>query len=68
MFITAILKLPEIPPDPEDERVYDLSPLRERGFKFVYDLKSGIQSVALKSLRLSTMRKTIESSTGISVG
>ncbi|MFL5268247.1 MAG: hypothetical protein ACJ8AH_16915, partial [Stellaceae bacterium] len=30
MFATAILKLPELPPDPKDERVYDLNPLRHR--------------------------------------
>lgn len=53
MFATAILGLPEMPPDPEDERVYDLHPLRERGFQFVYDPASGIESVAVKKLRLS---------------
>ena len=53
MFATAILKLSELPPDPTDERVYDLNPLRERGFQFVYDAASGIQSVAVKKLRLS---------------
>jgi hypothetical protein len=54
MFATAILGLPELPPDPEDERVYDLNPLRERGFQFVYDAASGIESVAVKKLRLSS--------------
>ena len=39
MFATAILKLPELPPDPTDERVYDLNPLRERSFQF--RLRSG---------------------------
>jgi hypothetical protein len=68
MFITAILKLPEIPPDAADERVYDLNPLRERGFKFVYDPASGIQSVVLKSIRLSSKvvrgdRVTLEADT-----
>ena len=53
MFATAILKLTELPPDPTDERVYDLNPLRERGFQFVYDPASGIESVAVKKLRLS---------------
>jgi hypothetical protein len=53
MFATAILGLPDLPPDPEDERVYDLNWLRERGFQFVYDPASGIQSVAVKKLRLS---------------
>lgn len=54
MFATAILNLPELPPDPTDERVYDLRPLLERGFQFVYDPGSGIQSVAVKKLRLSS--------------
>lgn len=54
MFATEILKLPELPPDPEDERVYDLNPLRERNFQFVHDPASGIQSVAVKMLRLSS--------------
>ena len=35
MFATAILKLAELPPDPEDERVYDLNPLCQKGFEFV---------------------------------
>ena len=48
MFATEILKLAELPPDPSDERVYDLNPLRERGFQFIYGPESGIQSVAVK--------------------
>ena len=43
MFATAILKLPELPPDPKDGRIYDLNPLRQKGFEFVYALGSGIQ-------------------------
>jgi hypothetical protein len=54
MFATAILKLSELPPDPSDDRVYDLNPLRERSFQFVYGPASGIQSVAVKKLRLSS--------------
>jgi hypothetical protein len=54
MFATAILKLPELPSDPKDERVYDLNPLRQKGFDFVYDAGSGIQDVAVKKLRLSS--------------
>ena len=54
MFATAILKLSELPPDPEDERVYDLNPLQERGFQFVYEAASGIQGVAVKKLRFSS--------------
>jgi len=54
MFATAILKLSDLPPDSTDERVYDLNPLRERGFQFSHDPASGIQSVAVKRLRLSS--------------
>lgn len=54
MFATEILKLAELPPDPTDERVYDLNPLRARGFQFIYGPESGIQSVVVKKLRLSS--------------
>ena len=54
MFATAILKLPNLPPDPDDKSVYDLNPLRERGFQFIYEPASGIQSAAVKSIRLSS--------------
>ena len=54
MFATTILKLPELPPDPKDERVYDLNLLRQPGFEFVYDGGSGIQDVVVKKLRLSS--------------
>ena len=57
MFATAILKLPELPPDPKDGRIYDLNPLRERSFQFVFDPGSGIQSVDVKKLRLSSKLK-----------
>ena len=52
MFATAILKLSDLPPDPMNDRVYDLNPLRERDFQFDYDPASGIQGVAVKKLRL----------------
>jgi hypothetical protein len=57
MFATAILKLPGLPPDPKDGRVYDLNPLRQKSFDFVYDVGSGIQSVVVKKLRLSSKVK-----------
>ena len=57
MFATAILKLAELPPDPKDERVYDLNPLRQQGFEFVYNPGSGIQNVVVKKLRLSSKVK-----------
>jgi hypothetical protein len=55
MFATEILKLSELPPDPTGEQVYDLNPLRERSFQFVYDSASGIQSVVVKKLRFSSI-------------
>jgi hypothetical protein len=57
IFATAILKLPELPPDPKDGRVYDLNPLRQKSFSFVYDVGSGIQGVIVKKLRLSSKVK-----------
>ena len=55
IFANAILKLAELPPDPKDERVYDLSSFLDRGFTFNWNLGSGIQSVALKKLRLDSL-------------
>jgi hypothetical protein len=57
MFATAILKLSDLPVDPKDGRVYDLNPLRNRNFDFVYDSGSGIEEVAIKKLRLSSKVK-----------
>ena len=57
MFATAILKLPELPSDPKDGRVYDLNPLRQKSFHFVFDVGSGIQDATVKKLRLSSKVK-----------
>jgi hypothetical protein len=57
MFATAILKLDELPPDPKDERVYDLDPILRKGFKFTYSVKSGIENVAVRKIRLSSKVK-----------
>jgi hypothetical protein len=54
MFATAILKLPELPSNAKDGRVYDLNPLRQKSFHFVFDVGSGIQDVVVKKLRLSS--------------
>lgn len=54
MFTQAILKLDELPPDPKDERVYDLNPLRQKHFNFTYAVGSGIENVVVKKLRLSS--------------
>jgi hypothetical protein len=54
IFASAILKLDELPPDPKDQRVYDLNPLRRRNFSFVFGVGSGIREVVVKKLRLSS--------------
>jgi hypothetical protein len=55
MFSEAILKMDELPPDPKDDRVYDLSPLMKRDFDFVYDVGSGIERIVMKKVRFSSM-------------
>ncbi len=57
MFATAILKLPHLPPDPKDGRIYDLSPIRQKSFQFVPAVGSGIRDVMVKKLRLSSKVK-----------
>ena len=57
MFANAILKLDELPPEPPDKRIYDLSPLLQRSFEFTYDVGSGIEKVTVKKLRLSSRIK-----------
>lgn len=54
MFAQAILNLSELPPDPKDERVYDLAPLARAGFDFAHPVGSGIGTVVVKKLRLSS--------------
>ena len=54
MFATTILKLDELPPDPKDERVYDLDLLGKRAFDFTYRVSSGIEDVVVRKLRLSS--------------
>ena len=54
MFATTILKLPELPPDPKDTRVYDLGPLGQKSFQFIPAISSGIEKVLVKKLRLSS--------------
>ena len=53
-FSQDILKLAELPADPKDERVYDLNPLMQKSFEFAYDVGSGVQSVTVRKLRLSS--------------
>ena len=54
MFALAILKLDDLPPDPKDERVYDLAPLAQSGFQFTHPVGSGVGAVVVKKLRLSS--------------
>jgi hypothetical protein len=54
IFATAILKLPELPPDPKDKRVYDLGPMSQKSFQFTPTVGSGIEKVLVKKLRLSS--------------
>jgi hypothetical protein len=57
MFAMAILKIDQLPPDPKDERIYDLAPLLQRNFDFTYDVGCGIEEVTVKKLRLSSLVK-----------
>ncbi len=57
MFATEILKLPELPPDPKDERVYDLGQLSQADFSFTYAPESGIQNIGIKKLQLTSRVK-----------
>ena len=59
IFAEKLLKT-ELAPDAQDDRVYDLEPLRLREFQFVYDLGSNIEKVVIKKLRLSISGKKKE--------
>lgn len=54
IFAQTILALDELPPDPKDERVYDLAPLARSDFQFVHEPGSGIGPVMVRKLRLSS--------------
>lgn len=54
IFAENILKLEGLPPDPKDDRVYDLSSLLDRDFAFSFPATSGIESVAVKKIRLAS--------------
>lgn len=58
IFVRNVLKLDKLPPDDGDEAIYDLNRLKRREFQFAYGADSGIQSVCVRKLRLtSTVRK-----------
>ncbi len=54
MFAKAILKLPQLPSKPKDDRIYELDKFSRSGFEFRYDASSGIEDVAVKMVRLSS--------------
>lgn len=53
IFAKAILGCDELPEDPADNRVYNLSPLRRKDFGFTWNPASGIESVRVHKLRLA---------------
>jgi len=57
MFSTEILKIAALPPDPQDERVYDLDSLAEPDFSFTYAPESGIQNIGIKKMQLTSRAK-----------
>jgi len=57
MFATSILGLEELPPDPKDERVYELGALMQKSFEFKPEIDSGIEGIAIKKMRLSSKIK-----------
>lgn len=57
MFTQAILKLPELPPKPKDQQIYELDKFSKTGVEFRYDAGSGIEDVAVRLLRLSSRVK-----------
>jgi len=57
VFAQAILKVDELPPDPKDDRVYELAPLAQKSFEFTYPPTSGIARVVVKKIRLSSTAK-----------
>ena len=54
MFADAVLGLSELPPDPKDDRVYDLGALIQPTFAFTHPVGSGVGAVVVKKLRLSS--------------
>jgi len=50
---TEVVLGERLPDTPQDDRVFDLEPLRRRDFRWLYEPSSGIAAVFLKRLRLS---------------
>ncbi len=56
-FAKAILGVEELEPVKNDSRVYDLNPLLNADFNFVYAPNSGIEDIRISTLRLSSKIK-----------
>ena len=54
LFAQAILGLDTLPPDPKSKEVYDLGPLMKPDFVFTHAPDSGIGTVVVKRLRLTS--------------
>ena len=54
MFADAVLGLNELPPDPKDDRVYELNMLMRPDFEFVHPVGSGVGAVVVRKLRLTS--------------
>ena len=54
LFAQAILGLDALPPDPKSKEVYDLGPLMKPDFEFTHEPGSGIGTVVVKRLRLTS--------------
>ncbi len=46
--------MPDLPLNPEDNRIYDLNILLRKNFRFVQPIDSGIVDVKIKTIRLSS--------------
>ncbi|HYC55122.1 MAG TPA: hypothetical protein VEL28_09310 [Candidatus Binatia bacterium] len=57
MFAAIILDTANLESPARDERIYNLNPLRDRRFEFMYDEASGISDLRLRKLRLSSMTR-----------
>lgn len=55
IFAKSILKMDDLPPDPKDDRIYDLKPMAARDFVFARKAGDGIEKVVLRKLRLRSL-------------
>ena len=57
LFAKAILKQQELPPERKSDKAYELNALMSPSFEFVRDMGSGVGSVVVKKLRLSSWQR-----------